>query len=292
MIRYASSGAAEVERAIRAHDRTWLNDAAARTQVFISAGGYAERSSIWARVKPVYMEIQHYKCIFCERALARREVGSIEHDVEHYRPKGSIKEWPPRSSRVYSEFAGRAGGASLTGYYWLAYEPLNYATACKPCNSILKSNFFPIAGRRGAAPASVEQLNRRERPFIIFPYLEDPERLITFTGVIARPRAARGFDHERALVTIDLFQLNRSDLTEDRFRAICAIMPWRQTIESGPERQRPRAARILERLTADHAPQAACARAFLELCDRDFDLAEQVFDAAEAFIGGPATNGA
>ena len=32
------------------------------------------------------------------------------------------------------------------GYYLLAYHLLIYAVACKPCNSGLKKDYFPIAG--------------------------------------------------------------------------------------------------------------------------------------------------
>ena len=82
------------------------------------------------------MELQRHKCVFCERQLGH---GAIEHDLEHFRPKGSTAPWSPMALPTHGVGAGRA-----EGYWWLSYDLGNYAASCKFCNSTLKSNRFPI----------------------------------------------------------------------------------------------------------------------------------------------------
>ena len=72
----------------------WLERAQGRTDRFRELGRFEESSSIWSQVKRAYMELQGFKCGFCERRLEKSRFGNIEHDVEHYRPKGSVKVWP------------------------------------------------------------------------------------------------------------------------------------------------------------------------------------------------------
>ena len=47
-------------------------------------------------VKAVYIRLQKNKCAYCERQLTGLDHGgAIEHDLEHYRPKGHVPAWPP-----------------------------------------------------------------------------------------------------------------------------------------------------------------------------------------------------
>jgi hypothetical protein len=124
----------------------WLTRAHKRSEKFIAAGQYQEAASIWSEVKPVYMQIQFDKCIYCERQLASPELGgTIEHDVEHFRPKNGVEVWPTAAMQESrgSAFDMPLGHAYPSGYYWLAYEIRNYAAACKKCNTPLKLNFSP-----------------------------------------------------------------------------------------------------------------------------------------------------
>ena len=65
----------------------WIDRAQERTATFAALGRYEESSSIWSEIKRVYMELQAFKCGFCERRLENSRFGNIEHDVEHFRPK-------------------------------------------------------------------------------------------------------------------------------------------------------------------------------------------------------------
>lgn len=161
---------AELADLITAESATWLERAAERTDEFAQAGAYNESSSIWSQVKGVYMTLQHSKCAYCERQLEDPEYGKIEHDIEHYRPKNPVKKWP--TDKIAAErgihYDFPVGDAWPEGYFLLAYHVLNYVTACKVCNTPLKSNFFPIAGDRG--PQSDDPLSlQAEQPYLLYP---------------------------------------------------------------------------------------------------------------------------
>ena len=104
MIRYQITET-ELRDAIESEKPGWLARAQTRTDRFIAAGKYDESSGIWSEIKRVYMDLQHDKCAYCERQLAAGEDGgTIEHDVEHYRPKNSVPVWPTDSDDVTFTF--------------------------------------------------------------------------------------------------------------------------------------------------------------------------------------------
>jgi hypothetical protein len=94
MIRYLANRAF-LENEINKRVTTWLRRAAGRTKKFVKKKRYTEKKGIWSEVKPVYMIAQHEKCAYCERKLASEDFGgTIEHDLEHFRPKNSVEQWP------------------------------------------------------------------------------------------------------------------------------------------------------------------------------------------------------
>lgn len=286
VIRYPAATAERIARDVEDEDAAWAEDAKKQTDAMLKANDYLKTAALWSRIKIVYMNLQHNKCIFCERALAQGKPGAIEQDVEHFRPKNAIRAWPPRTSKLFEDFVGRTGGATEKGYYWLACNLANYGAACKPCNTIRKASYFPIAGKRPARRLDPDRLDRAERPYLIFPYAEDPERLITFDGVLAVARAQRGIDRERALVTIDLFDLNgRGELVDDRFRTISEIMSWAEIARTGDTAaKREEAVDTLKGAIMDGAPQAACARAFVQLMDDDYQQAWTIYREAKESV--------
>ena len=287
MIRYPVTRR-QLEQLIRAKNANWLTKAGERTQRFIDRGAFDDRSPIWSKIKVVYMRLQHDKCVFCERELADERFGRGEHDLEHCRPKSSVKAWPTQKIKRERNinYTFTTGPASPTGYYWLAYDIQNYAAACKPCNSALKSNYFPIAGNRGAVAATVRQLNQSEKPFVIFPIGSvdnDPEDLIAFDGIVAVPKKTSGHGRRRAQVTIDFFELNnREELWQGRFRAIRALWLALEARDSSPNpRSRQMARRTIKDITSPDHPHASCARNFLALYSRNIEEAWRVFRLAE-----------
>ncbi len=289
MIRYPISSE-ELRARIEAEAPGWLKDAAKRTEKFRRVGRYEESSNSWSRVKKVYMRLQHDKCAYCERRLASEDFGgAIEHDLEHYRPKNGVPAWPSeeiaRERGISYRFS--TGDPFPEGYYLLAYHPLNYATACKKCNSPLKSSYFPIAGKRGArrdAPADLQG----EEPFLIYPLGDlddDPEEVLTFIGVNPVPRIKRGPRWRRARVTIDFFELDgREELWRERAEKIWNLFSTLELLRGGDLERQTLAARAIEALLSPASPHTNCGRAFRALYEEDRMRAGEIARAALEYL--------
>jgi hypothetical protein len=284
MIRYAVSEA-DIAREIDQRNATWRDRARALTESFVNAQGYSEHSSIWSEVKPVYMALQNSKCVFCERKFETEEYGKIEFDLEHFRPKSSVIAWPPARSRVRFDFA--TGEAVEKGYYWLAYDLLNYAASCKVCNSKLKANYFPIAGARGVATTSPAEL-AIEKPFLCYPISDlddDPQQLLTFRAIFAIPASSDLGPRRRAEVMIEFFRLNkRQHLLNERARMIMILGQALDELSRGVDLELNR--EIVNKSTSEAVPHTGCCRAFLALWQSDEDLARIYFRKCRQYYAG------
>jgi hypothetical protein len=275
MIRYQFSEA-ELIAAIEADDKAkkrkepWLRKAARLTAELEQDRG-AEIRSEWPEIKSIYTRRQHGKCAYCERLLGKHDLASVEFDVEHFRPKNGVKPWPPQ--RVVDELRLPAGFPRSTGkgpgYRLLAYHHLNYASACKTCNSRLKANYFPVAGKHDFSGASPAALHRSEQALLIYPLADfdaDPEDLIEFEGYIAKPaKAPGGEDHSRAWVTIAFFRLNgeRDDLYLLRAKQLDHVRDKLLLFGQAKAGQKEDIWQDILRLADAGNPHAGCIRSFL-----------------------------
>jgi hypothetical protein len=303
----------------------WLEKAKARTAQLIAAGAYldmkedhkkwkklpaAERVAIpepvvvdWAMVKYLFMEIQNEKCAYCERKLAALgEGGAGEHDLEHFRTKNPVKAWP-----APKEITFPTGDPADPGYYWLAFHLLNYCTACRKCNTGLKSNYFPVGGKRGRPPAGPGQkLDRTERPYLLYPLGKDdadPEAVIRFRGLAAfppdrdplLPPEARADLHtnRRARVVIAFFDLNgRPELLWGRAEKLRDLEKALADLNKRVSKERVAAAEEdLKRLTDGFSEHTACVRGMIRLYRDNVPLARKFFRAVRAYLDSktPAT---
>ena len=299
MIRYAISKTELVNR-VDALAPGWRTRAAALQGTVNTRGRYDQDANLWSDIKPVFMAIQANKCIYCERALGGRQFGKGEHDVEHFRPKSAVRAWPPVRKKTAGAAAGPApgydfdtGAASDIGYYWLAYELDNYATACKSCNSGLKAAYFPILGKRQTALAPVAKLNAREHPLLLFPLgksAPDPRRLIEFDGIVAKPKslAASTTAYRRAKVTIDFFDLNgREELLQARFQVVREMYAQYRNLKTGATAQDRKDARTaIAELTSAASPHSACAQDYLRLLGTDPVRAHTIMELARKSVRG------
>lgn len=262
----------------------WLAAARKRTTALVKLGKFDEASSIWSQIKPAFRALQGDKCAYCERLL---EEFAIEHDVEHYRPKSAVTAWPKPADAKRLGITFPTGGGWETGYYWLAYQLKNYATACKSCNSTLKGTGFPIAGKRGKKLQTVEKLTA-EKPLLIFPvgtWGDDPARLLTFDGITITPVATRGPNADRGWATIHFFRLNRARLRQGRAKQIYLL--WHELEDSGGARTPAKRAAARDRvkyLLSNAAEHSACARAFHSLWQSDHDRAEVIFEKCRDWV--------
>ena len=286
MIRYPITKA-QLEALITAEDPTWLQRAKDRTDSFRAKGFYEESSSIWSEVKPVYMRLQGMgKCAYCEREMERVELGKIEQDVEHFRPKGNVKAWKAPKKLKDEGVAVTPTPTAGKGYHLLPYHPFNYAAACKPCNSTLKKDYFPVVGDYdldAEDPADMAS----EAHYLLYPISDiddDPETIIEFHGVSPRPVAATGKKRHRALVTIEFFKLDdpeeRKNLYRDRAILIMALFPLLQKTKTGTAAAKAAAKATVDGFLNPQLRHLNCARNFRKLFTEDPAEAEAIYDGA------------
>lgn len=267
----------------------WLEKAALRTESFRVAGLYNESSGIWSEIKSAYMELQGFKCGFCERRLEKSRYGSIEHDVEHFRPKSKVKAWPTETERAERriDFDFPLGDAADPGYFLLAYELENYVISCKTCNSALKANYFPVAGNRSVTGERSRDLGN-EKAYLIYPIGardDDPEQLITFRGIVPIPTATRGHKRRRAEVTIRFFELDtREILLEERAETIVELHVAMAAVGHPDPLTGRAASAAVDRLVDRRSPHANCARSFHDVWLTDNLLAREFAEVALGYL--------
>lgn len=287
MIRYPITED-ELYSRIDALNNTWRIRASYRTDE-IRNGTPAEKKGIWSEIKQIFMELQANKCAFCEKKL---EDQAIEHDVEHFRPKTEIQPWRvPPSLRNENIILSNSSSVKEPGYRLLTYHPLNYATACKSCNSTFKGKYFPIAGRRNSEATDPRSLSH-ERAYCIFPvgnHDTDPEDLIKFFALSPQPRRT-GFDRKRALVTIELFKLDdvkkRLGLLHDRAESLETLYLALKCLENptNTEDEKKSIAETIERLTNKDSAHTNCLRCFKNLWENNRSEAQEIVVRITKFL--------
>lgn len=282
----------ELKELIEAENPGWLAKAKTRTEEFRKNKKYEEKSSIWSAVKPVYMKLQgDCKCSYCERKLEAMNYGKGEQDVEHFRPKKSVREWDMPKQLADQEIKA-VTVLGEGGYYLLPYDIFNYCAACKPCNSVLKSNFFPVAAEYDLAGDNPEEL-LKEKPYLIYPigdFDTPPEDLIRFHGVSPQAVSTAGHDRARALITIEFFKLDdatgRKNLLRERAAIIIALHPQLVVLSGKKTAQEKKTAKIIvDGYTSPKAPHTNCARCYRQLFEADRPEALALFELAGEFIG-------
>lgn len=270
MIRYAVAKA-KLDADITAMNATWFADAAAVLAGLPSPPASSDFKPLWSKIKQLYIELQNSKCCFCEKPLE----GKIEQDVEHFRPKAEVQPWKVPARLAAEGIAVRqpADGSAEVGYSQLAYQPFNYAMSCKTCNSTLKKNLFPIEGTRDSTSVDPSTM-KAEQALLIYPigtFDADPETLIGFDALSPIPRKASGYGRRRAVVTIDVFRLDRrQDVTKQRaflVRLLFLELEGRENASSASKRAEHQKA--IDALTSPEAPFTNCMRCFSELYATD-----------------------
>lgn len=227
---------------------------------------------------------------YCERKLEPIPFGKVEQDVEHFRPKGSVKAWKAPKPLRDQGIPFATVPNQKKGYYLLPYHPFNYAAACKPCNSTLKKDFFPIAGTYNLDAEAPQDL-ASEKAYLIYPIGsldEDPARLIEFRGASPRPVAQSGHKRNRALVTIEFFKLDdpveRNHLIKERARLIELLYARLKKTKTGTAAQKAAARRVVDGFLRPALPHLNCARSFKRLFDSNPAEAEAVYDEAVKLV--------
>lgn len=295
MIRYAVT-VGDLHAAIEGEKPGWLDKAAKRTELLVTDNRFHEDTvdnypkPSWSDIKGAWRTLQGDKCAYCEK-LVGTEYASVEHDVEHYRPKKKSTGWyrnskPPKPALRVATTKGRGDG-----YFWLAYAPLNYCTSCKTCNSTLKRTRFPILGTVGSPGDDVPTLMATERPLLPYPIGDiddDPEEIIQWEGMVPKHTGSTPERRVRGKGTIAFFDLaGRTDLL--RGRAVALSLIWRK-LEVELDATRPASERDTAREWVDtyvaspKRPHVACLRSFVRLARSNDARARELMAAIDAFL--------
>lgn len=168
--------------------------------------------TVWAELREwLFQHVFHHKCAYCEGKVTGQAWGA----AEHWRPKGGVS----RQVEGKREQINR-DGALHPGYYWLAYDWENLVPACERCNAGNgKGTQFPVEAEHAFCPeegASSSDLDERERPLLLHPFhggARDPSQHIYFDE-FGMPQPYPNSKY--GAVTIDVFNLDRDDLNDER----------------------------------------------------------------------------
>jgi hypothetical protein len=287
VIRYSISPA-DQENRIEVHRPGWLDRSRKKLAEILKKSKH-RFPALWSEIKDVYIILQESKCAFCERRLEGLPHGRVDQDVEHFRPKGNVKPWKVSTALVAAgvTLAQPAGSKAEPGYAHLAYHPLNYAMACKPCNSTLKRDYFPIAGSRQSSGKDPSMF-AGERAYLIYPIGnvdEKPEDLIEFYGLSPRPRLKKGHGKLRGLVTIDFFKLDtgktravRKTLMRGRAELIeKLVFALRLKAKATSSAERKQYQEAIDRSTTPSSEHTNCLRSFVRLYESNHAERETVY---------------
>jgi len=174
----------------------WLERARQATEQMEDAGTDAERHAIidrndalWGELKAWLLGLSQGKCWFSEA----RDIYS-HFDVEHFRPKKSAKS---------------SEGMIRGGYWWLAFDYLNYRI-CGNVGNRKKGTFFPLASHSAVGTADNRALVEDELCLLLDPANEDDPLLLSFneTGDAEGLADCGEWEENRVTESIRRFKLN------------------------------------------------------------------------------------
>jgi hypothetical protein len=158
--------------AIEPNDQTWKDWRAAAeeaTSRMTSAADIDDRMYKGGQQK--ILDLFHGKCAYCEAKIVADQ---IKGDVEHFRPKGRVRD---KDGNVVFVDAT----TPHPGYFWLAYDWTNLLPACIMCNrphrnsageTVGKSDMFPLSDESKRARKRGDDVGK-EQPLLLNPY--DPK---------------------------------------------------------------------------------------------------------------------
>jgi len=209
--------------------------------------GYPFEEHIQSLAKHALREVFHGKCAFCESPLNYVSDG----DVAAFRPRAGARDLD--------------GSFDPEHYWWLAYDWENLYFSCSNCN-LSKRDLFPVGGFR-AQPEDRGLLLDAEGPNLIDPCRENPRGDFTYLVDVEFGQIHMVGSGVRGKDTIDIFNLNRTDLLTFRFSQLqgvrTAIAAAVSYVDRGVEMEedvRQSLCEILEHATDDRAPFAGAAR--------------------------------
>lgn len=289
MIRFPIT-APDLQQRINQHDPTWYQRAMDLYNLLPANPKTKDFVSLWTDIKPIFVQLQNSKCIYCETLIE----GAISNDIEHFRPKTKVSGWrvPSWLAKAGVQVTPPIGPRGDRGYRDLAYCPWNYGASCKVCNTVLKKNYFPINGVRQPAGQNPAVMNH-ERALLVYPIGsidDDPEQLLGFQGMHPVPLSPKGtFAFQRALVIIELFSLDDAVERKELFRARAGLIghlysQLRHEASAATAADLQDARDWIAVLTEPKSPHANCLRCFEQTFRRNPREAAPLAADAKTFL--------
>ena len=176
----------------------------------------SNRENTWGHdeVLTALRDIMGNKCWYSEAHLE-----GADPNVDHFRPKGRVREVDADLNNT---------GDESEGYWWLAFEPLNYRLASMHSNQRRtdkdtqggKWDYFPVRGER--APEGTEWGAINEDTLALDPCSASDVRLLWFDPdgkpcpAAWKHREANADELERVKATIWLYHLDKQELQKRR----------------------------------------------------------------------------
>lgn len=167
-----------------------------------------------------YKKLIGNKCWYSEVDLA-----GADPNVDHFRPKGRVVEVDDSFSKT---------GEECEGYWWLAFEPLNYRLSCQHSNQRRvdehtdggKADFFPVKGSR--TPTGTSYLGIFEDVLPLDPCVPSDVSLIWFDpdgNPCCSPKKKRSEEEDKLRIqaTIWLYHLDKHETAILRAKAVAEV---------------------------------------------------------------------
>ncbi|WP_353367419.1 hypothetical protein [Acidovorax sp. FG27] len=181
----------------------------------------ANRANTWGNsvVVEALKKVVGNKCWYSEISL-----GGADQNIDHFRPKGRVVEIDDQMAKT---------GQNCEGYWWLAFEPLNFRLTSQHSNQRRvddtteggKADFFPIRGMRTPATTPYAQIFEDVLP--LDPCSASDVSLMWFDpdgNPVYLPKKKRmEEDALRIKATIWLYHLDKRDTAAPRRKAVESV---------------------------------------------------------------------
>lgn len=209
---------------------------------------YLQRNNIWSEFKLILIRYYGQKCWYSECDLT----GSFG-DVDHFRPKN--KSTDENDKVILGD-----------GYWWLAYDYLNYRLSCEKCNRPFgeggKRDRFPL--KAGTLPAKYS--GKDDTPILLDPCELRDVQLIDCdeTGEIIS-LSSDAYEKERIRISKYIYNWNSFNIARRDIRNKCklALEQFQLIYELAPDKMGIPLAQI-KNLTDNQAPYSSFAKKYIK----------------------------
>ena len=231
------------------------------------------QEAVYQEAKPFLLKLTRGKCAYCESRIEINQPG----DVEHYRPKGRIRDEYGKVLKV------KVQDSEIVhpGYWWLAYDWLNLLPSCIDCNRrrrhgfdgalVGKADFFPVRGQRAVLPN--DDLVQ-EQPLLLDPSMSgfDPKVHFEFLRDGTLKPITEEARHSCELLGLNLREALVSEREQTYVQAKQALASmFTQLLNDAPKESILRTRRLINDMWNGHSAFSAFGRRALE------DVVDQLY---------------